>query len=486
VLRRRIQNAELTAEISRSELSVTWQGPALEAKLSLVLAGYGNIDASLQVPLPAGVPIALDSDGPLRGAVKGSIRENGLLSFVFPGLVQESRGQVDLDLALTGTWKTPVVKGAVLLDKAGGYFPAAGIRLADVHAEAKVERNAVRITLKARSDPGWLQGKAIVDLEAWSVVKYEGTLQGERFRALFQPQMRMLVSPALRFSGTKEKLVVRGDVRVPELLIYGPPEEAAIKPSEDVVIVGQREQTAKGRPLAMDADVRIILGERVIVKAEGADAQLKGNVIVAMRSLEKVTARGEISVVKGKYSAYGVGLDIARGRVLFAGGPIENPSLDILAVKTVDEVKAGVLVTGTVRKPVVKLYSQPAMTDADVLSYIVLGRPLGAQDKEQTSALMTAAGALLSAGQSAALQDQMKQRLGVDVIDIQAGGGETSRSLVTIGKYLSSRLYVSYGRALFTGENLFKMRYKLGKRLELESHSGETSGVDLFYTVQFD
>jgi autotransporter translocation and assembly factor TamB len=485
VLRRRIQKAELKAEISNSEMSVTWQGRVLEAKLSLMLAGYGTIDASLQVPLPASMPIALDHDGPLQGAVKGSIRENGLLSFVFPGMVQESRGQVDIDLAVGGTWKAPAVKGSLLLDKAGGTFPAAGIRLADLRLEVQIERNVARITLKARSGPGWLQGKAAVDLEAWSVGTYEGSLQGDRFQALFLPQMRMLVSPAIRFSGTKKKLVVRGDVRVPELLIYGPPEEAAMKPSEDVVIVGQQEPAAKDQ-LAMDAEVRIILGDRVIVKAEGADAQLKGDVIVVMRSLEKVSARGEISVVKGKYSTYGVGLDIARGRVLFAGGPVENPSLDILAVKTVDDVKAGVLVTGTVRKPVVKLYSQPAMTDADVLSYIVLGRPLGAQDKEQTNALMTAAGALLSAGQSAALQDQMKQRLGVDVIDIQAGGGSTSRSLVTIGKYLSSRLYVSYGRALFTGENLFKVRYKLGKRLELESHSGETSGVDLYYTVQFD
>ena len=298
--------------------------------------------------------------------------------------------------------------------------------------------------------------------------------------------MHMLVSPNIRISGTKEKVTVRGDVRVPEFLIYGPPKEAAVKPSEDVVIVGRREKAEPAGQLATDVEVKIVLGERVIVKAEGADAQLKGELIVTAASLDKVIARGEISVVKGKYSAYGVGLDITRGRILFAGGPVDDPSLDILAVKTVNEVKAGVQVTGTVRKPVVKLYSQPAMTDADILSYMVLGHALGTQDKEQTTALMKAAGALLSAGQSTALQDQVKHRLGVDVIEIEAGGGNVSRSLVTVGKYLSSKLYVSYGRALFTGENLFKLRYKFGKRLELESHSGETSGVDLYYTIQFD
>ncbi len=490
VLKRRVQNAELKAEVSRSELSVNWQGRALDVKMELVLATYGNIDGSLQVPLPARMPIALDRNGPLRGSLKGRLRENGTLSFLFPGLIQESRGQIDVDVAVAGTWKTPVVKGSLLLDKAGGYFPAAGIHLADLHLEARLGENEVRITaLKARSGPGWVQGKAIIHLEAWSITTYEGTLQGDRFQALFLPQMRTLISPDIRVAGTKQKITVRGEVRVPELLIYGPPKEAAVKPSEDVIIVGQQEKTIKGGQVAMDAEVKIILGERVIVKAEGADAQLKGEVVVAAKSLDKVIARGEILVVKGKYSAYGVGLDITRGRILFAGGPMDNPSLDILALKTVktaNEVKAGVQVTGTVHKPVVKLYSQPAMPDADVLSYMVLGHALGTQDKEQSSALMKAAGALLSAGQSTALQDQVKQRLGLDVIDIQTGGGNVSRSLVTIGKYLSSKLYVSYGRALFTGENLFKLRYKFGKRLELESHSGETSGVDLYYTIQFD
>ncbi len=487
VLRRRVQNTELKVEVSKSQLSVSWQGQALDLKLALVLAAYGNIDGNLQIPLPARLPIALDRNGPLRGSLKGRIRENGTLSFLFPGLVQESRGRVDLDVAVGGTWRTPVFKGSLLLDKAGGYFPTAGVHLADLHLEAQLGQNEVKITvLKARSGPGLVQGKAVIHLEAWSVTSYEGSLQGERFQAMFLPQMRVLISPNLRISGTKKRVMVRGEVRVPELLIYGPPKEAAVKPSEDVVIVGQQEEATKGGQLAMDVEVKIILGERVIVKAEGADAQLKGEVVVATQAVEKVIARGEITVAKGKYSAYGVGLDITRGRVLFAGGPMDNPSLDILAVKTVNEVKAGVLVTGTVQKPVVKLYSQPAMTDADVLSYMVLGHALGTQDKEQSSTLMKAAGALLSAGQSTALQDQVKQRLGLDVIDIQTGGGNVSRSLVTIGKYLSSRLYVSYGRALFTGENLFKLRYKFGKRLELESHSGETSGVDLYYTLQFD
>lgn len=486
VVRRRVQYGELKAALDKAELSLSWHGGTLEGKLSLLFARYGRIEAGWSVMTPARLPAALKRNTPVTAFVKGRLRESGALSFLFPGVIQESRGEIGLDLKVDGTVTTPRLSGSLAVDKAAGRFPVAGIRVTDISMHAQMDRDRIEIkSFTARSGPGSLTGKATIALHGLSVVHYEGSLEGNKFQALFLPQMRMLTSPRIEFKGAGEKISVRGEARLPELLIYGPPRETPVQPSRDVVIVrrGKKEKTIK--KFSADVEIKMVLGERVIVKAEGADAQLGGEVFLTVSSAGPITGKGEITVTKGKYKAYGVSLDITRGRLLFAGGAVENPGLDILAVKTVNEVKAGVAVTGTLNKPLVKLYSEPAMPDADVLSYMVLGHPLG-QDKEQGNYLMQAAGALLSAGQSVALQDQVKQRLGLDTIDVEAGSGKVSRSLVTIGKYLSSRLYISYGRALFTGENLFRLRYKFGKRWELKSHSGETSGMDLYYTIQFD
>ena len=482
---RTIRGLEVKAELRKADLALHWRGEVLEGKLSLVFAEQGRIDANLQAPLPARLPIALNRDGPLRGALSGRVREMGLLSLLFPGLVQETRGQLDLDLRIGGTWSAPSPRGTLRLGNAAAYFPAAGIHVTDILLDAGMEGSTIRIaSFKARSGKGSLQGKGAVFLEGWLPARYEGSLEGERFQAMFLPQMRLQVSPKIEFEGTPKKLTAKGEVRVPELLVYGPPAEGPIEPSEDVVIVGgQKEETAAR--MAMEIDIRVILGDRVIVKAEGVDASLGGEVLLTIRSLQEMTGKGEIKVIKGRYGIYGVSLDITRGRLFFAGGAIGNPTLDILALKTVNEVKAGVLVSGTLQRPVVKLYSEPALPETDILAYIVLGHPLG-QDQEQGALLMRAAAALLSAGQSVALQDQIKNRLGLDTIDIESGKGEVSRSLVTIGKYLSRRLYISYGYALFTGESLFRLRYRFGRNWELESRSGATSGVDLYYTIQFD
>ncbi|MBI5447017.1 MAG: translocation/assembly module TamB domain-containing protein, partial [Deltaproteobacteria bacterium] len=65
--------------------------------------------------------------------------------------------------------------------------------------------------------------------------------------------------------------------------------------------------------------------------------------------------------------------------------------------------------------------------------------------------------------------------------------GAIEESVVTVGKQLTPKLFVSYGRALLTGENLFKVRYELSKKWTIETQTGgQTSGVDLYYQIQFD
>ena len=262
--------------------------------------------------------------------------------------------------------------------------------------------------------------------------------------------------------------------------------------------------------MELDVQVRVVLGDRVFVKLEGIDAQLGGSMDISLKSLDRITSRGEIRVVKGRYRTYGVNLEIVRGRLFYAGGPVNRPTLDILALRTVGDVKAGVTVGGTLLAPVIKLYSDPAMPDVDVLSYVVLGRPLGSSSGEKVGLLTQAAGVLLSTGQSAVLQDQIKSRLGLSTLEIQTAGQESagrmgykpievappgsaratqptgiSQAMVTVGKFLTPKLYVSYGRSIFTEGNLFLLRYDISKHWQIETQTGTESGADLYYKIEF-
>ena len=57
--------------------------------------------------------------------------------------------------------------------------------------------------------------------------------------------------------------------------------------------------------------------------------------------------------------------------------------------------------------------------------------------------------------------------------------------MLTVGKYLTPQLYISYGRSLFTGGNLFRMRYDISKHWQVQSETGSESGADLYYKIDF-
>ena len=250
----------------------------------------------------------------------------------------------------------------------------------------------------------------------------EGSINGERFQTVYLPELQILSTPRLTFEGTPEKLAVRGEVRLPELLISGPPTRAVVLPSRDVILEGAPKPAEKTFPLALDVQVRLTIGEKVLVKAEGIDAQLGGSIDLMLQSLDKITSKGEIRVVKGRYRAFGADLEIVRGRLFYAGGPINQPTLDILALRTVGDVRAGITAGGLLRAPVIKLYSEPAMPDVDILAYILFGHPLGTSSSlEQAGMMAQVASSLLSRGQSVALQEQIKNRLGLSTLEIQSG-----------------------------------------------------------------
>lgn len=510
-LQRSEPSGELNLSFSAAEASWNWRGETLAGTLSLSMAEHGRARAEFQLPLAARYPTALNPQGPLRGTVQGNVQEKGLVTALFPGLVQESFGELELDLEVGGIWEAPQIGGKLQLAKAGAYLPTAGIHLNDIRLAARLEKDLIRIdSYRAVSGSGHIEGAALINLNGWQVTSYRGTIGGENFQTVFFPELQLSSTPTLTFEGTPQKLSLRGELLLPELKITGAPAGSAISPSSDVVLEGRTAPLAKNSPLALDVRIRLQLGERVFVKTAGIDAQLDGSIDMAFSDFKRITSSGEIKVVKGRYRTYGVNLEIVRGRLFFAGGPINRPALDFLALRTIGDIRAGVTVSGNLQRPVTKLYSEPAMPDTDVLAYIVLGYPLGSNG-EQTSLLVKAAGALLSSGQAGALQEQIKEQLGLSTLEIQSGVGTSNNAMgykplpvtapgslpaaqqpgltetvLTVGKYLTPELYISYGKSLFTGNSLFRLRYDIFKQWQIETQTGGgASGVDLFYKLEF-
>ena len=199
---------------------------------------------------------------------------------------------------------------------------------------------------------------------------------------------------------------------------------------------------------------------------------------------------GGIRVVDGTgtYKAYGQNLTIERGVLTFSG-PYDNPSLNILAVRkrpegeqlTETNVEAGVQVRGTALSPVAKLVSTPTVPDSEKLSWLVLGHGMEGTSGNEAGVLSAAAGALLGGSGGGGFQERLANSLGVDELGLSQAKGLES-TVVTVGKKISSRAYLSFEQGATTASSLVKLRYKLNPRITLQFQTGTNTALDVLYS----
>jgi translocation and assembly module TamB len=198
---------------------------------------------------------------------------------------------------------------------------------------------------------------------------------------------------------------------------------------------------------------------------------VKGQLTVREQPGSETRAAGQLQVA-GTYRAYGQDLTIQRGNVLYADAPLGNPQLDITAIRKVEDVTAGIRVAGAAQDPQISLFSDPAMGEANALSYLVAGKPLDAigTSEGEGSALQSAARSLGTAG-GGLLAKKLGARLGVDQVGIQKNE-LTGGSAFTVGQYLSPRLFLSYGVGLFEPGDIVTLRYRLSDKFVVQTQRG--------------
>ncbi|HDS1754772.1 translocation/assembly module TamB domain-containing protein [Pseudomonas sp. M5] len=418
----------------------------------------------------------LGKDKPLSG----DFRLAGLdlsVARPFVPMVERLAGQLNGSGRLSGTLLAPKVNGNLMLrggEVSGAELP---VSLQDLSLQALIAGEQVQL------NGGWRSGEAgrgrlSGDLTWGQALGMNLRLQGQQLPVTVEPYATLEVAPDLSLRLIDDKLAVTGKVLVPKGKITVrelPP--STVKVSDDTVIVGH--QTEEGKtPMAMAMDIDVEVGQdKLSFSGFGLTANLLGHVHIG----DNMDTRGELSLADGRYRAYGQRLTIRRARLLFAG-PIDQPYLDIEAIRQVDDVIAGIRLSGSAEQPTTKVFSEPAMSQEQALSYLVLGRPLGTSG-EDNNMLAEAALGLGLAG-SAGITGSLASSLGIDDFQLDTEGSGNSTSVVASGN-LTEKLSLRYGVGVFEPANTIALRYKLSKKVYLEAASGLASSLDIFYKRDF-
>jgi translocation and assembly module TamB len=399
-------------------------------------------------------------------------------------------GRLNGTLRVAGSWQEPRPSGRLQLQEAQARAPALGTTWEQIELTARTA-GAHRIELEGSGRCG--EGTANVVGEARLAESGEPELsleiRGEGVTLVDLPEARLLADPAVRVAIGPERIAVEGEVQVPEGRIdLEQGRGAPVEPSPDVVVV-RGEKVVKPAPPALperlEARVRVELGESVRVTGKGLSARLEGGLEIVQEPGQPIPAGdGVIRIEDGQYKAYGRQLELRRGRLLFQGGPVDDPVLDVVAAREAEDgTLAGVRISGRASVPDIALWSRPELTDEEALSYLLFGRPQDATASKSDRGVFERAAASLGLGGGSMLVKRLGKPLGLDKAKIEPGGTLQEAALV-LGKYLSPRLYVGYGVGLFEPVNSFRLRYMLTPHWTLEAESGEEAGGDLLYVIE--
>ena len=307
-------------------------------------------------------------------------------------------------------------------------------------------------------------------------------LKGDAFQVRVEPWASLQVTPDLTFSYQQDTLLLAGKVKVPSGLISVQQlPKQAVRVSEDAQVIGREQVTNKVPKLNLDLELQLGNSQTpnqlpLALEAFGLNAEIQGR----LRIGNELQTHGELLLVKGTYQSWGQDLKLRKAHLNFAG-PVNQPFLDIEAVREVQDVTVGIYMTGRVDRPEATIFSEPSMANEQALSWLILGRPLKTEKDENT---LNAAAISYGLKQASGVTERLGERLGLKDFQLVAEGGGSEASVVASG-YINDRLSVGYGVGVYDEVSRFVVRYELSRQVYIEAASALASSLDIFWRKDF-
>lgn len=446
----------------------------VDFEVAFARSGWSPLTGYLQIGAPVERGRAID------GGINFAISEFSVLEAAIPDVDQVS-GSLTTALTIGGTLQEPEVSGSAVVNDGKLEVPEYGLTVTDITLDLQGRSNRITLTGGASSGTGRIEVAGQTLLEAGWPTSLKIT--GNDVVAVNVPEAFVIVSPDLSLQSSGRTAHVTGRLTFPKADVEILTDRGAVEPSEDVIIVSDQADTGNGNgKWQIYADVQLVLGDEIRLHSPQFQGRLTGALQVKDEPAKQPRASGELRLVQASASAFGTELQIESGRIIYLDTPIDDPALEVAATRTVGNIKAGVRVSGYASAPELELFSVPAMNDNDILSYLLLGRPVRNASKDEGLALLGVAGrAAFSNG--ASLTQSLQEQFGIDELGLATD--EEGETQVVAGKYLAPKLYFNVGVNLFEPGQFFTLSYELTRLFTIEATTGsDDTGADVIYEFE--
>ena len=416
--------------------------------------------------------------------------------------ILHSDGQLNLDLALSGTLDQPQARGT--LDVRDGELHLAALGAAYTGIQGQLLFNGTRVgieQLQVVSETGVAELKGWIEGAGLALGQVDLKLSTDRFTVLDTPDMAAVISSDMALRGSGEALMASGNLDVVRARL-----RYEALPSNEPLVVEPWELTVEGvfgagKPVTADAggeqpaqysqrslpflrtDIQVNIPGNSWVQGDGTAVEIGGDINVRKALQSPFTVTGEVRTLRGFATFFGRRFTVEKGKIIFTGAEEIDPILIVEASHQVSRYTTYVLISGTASAPEVSFRSDPELPESDIISLLVFGRTTDQLSSSEQSSLGNQA--RIMAGRLAAdtLERSVGEALGLDTIAIEIGDDTTATSM-GVGRYISQDIFLFYqrtfrdpSRANRSG-NVVGIEKRLNQRQTLKatgSDLGETS-----------
>ncbi|MCP3680721.1 MAG: hypothetical protein GY782_10905 [Gammaproteobacteria bacterium] len=478
-----LQNLQLTAHLAKHNLQ--WH---------LTTAGNNQLSANVTLPnhdLLAG----FHGKQKLTGDIRLHLTDLQSLPLFIPAL-QQSRGQINGKLAISGILSQPQLLGQVKLTQGSATVPNLGMTVKAVQLDSTWQRDQKIVTTGSlQSGQGHLQ----INATSHWLPPFDSQIKliAKQLQVMNSNEYKVSATGPLTIAYTQPQLTIKGHLTIPQAILTPKTFSGVETLPDNITYVSEDKQNSQ---LTLDLGLDL---KHIILNYRGLSAQLGGALTLHKTPQTLLTAVGQLKTTQGNYQAYGQELTIDRGNLFFSGGAITNPGINIRAVRYIQALNnfrnynsdmprlVGIQLMGTLKNPTVNLFAEPgAFTQANILSYLILGKSTSTATTAQGKELLVAASSLGLA--QTGLAQSLEKTFGLSELGFESGQvfDPDQQSLkdntsFVVGKKLSPRLTVKYSVGLILPVNIFEVIYQLSKHWHIQTNSSSIdNGADIIYTIE--
>lgn len=435
----------------------------VDARLSV--GSRMRVNASGRVPFSASGALEVRGNGTLDAAIVNPILEvNG----------RRVKGQVTLDLAVTGTPAAPRIDGSARLAQGEIQDYPLGAHFTDVEALLQASGDTVRIErLTARAGPGTISASGTVGVldpslpvDVKLTARTARPLASDLLSATVDLDLTLRGQAATRLDAAGKIVIQHAEITIPNAL---PPTVAVL----DVRRPGQKAPPpAPPPPLIIGLDLAVDAPRAVFVRGRGLDAELAGALRVSGTTAAPQIAGG-FEMRRGTFDLAGTTLNFTSGKVSFNGAGLTqkiDPTLDFEARSTSSGITAKLAVTGYADAPKIALTSVPDLPQDEILARLLFGTSVKQLSALQVAQIGAALASLTGVG-SGGLNPLLEARKSLGLDRLSVGSTSTGGTNVEAGRYVASGIYVGAKQST-SGSTQAKVEIDLTKHLKLQATVG--------------